>query len=79
MANNNAVERGPQPETLWDARDVATFLKTSRAWVYLHAEQGTLPSIRIGGLRRFWPAQIRAYATGERVQAPSVLAFPPRR
>ena len=52
-------------EPLWDARDVATYLKASRSWVYLHAEDGTLPSVRIGGLRRFVPDQIRAFALSD--------------
>jgi excisionase family DNA binding protein len=51
-------------EGLWDAKDVAAFLKVSRSWVYLHAEGGKLPSVRIGGLRRFVPAQIRVWALG---------------
>lgn len=53
-------------EALWDSKDVANFLKASRSWVYLHAEDGTLPSVRIGGLRRFIPAEIRALSRGER-------------
>ncbi len=66
-------------DSLWDARDVAAYLKVSRSWVYLHAEDGTLPSVHIGGLRRFIPAQIRAFAHGEPVPTPSVVAFPARR
>ena len=68
-----------QTEPLWTAKDVAAFLRVSRAWVYLHSEQGTLPSLRIGGLRRFVPAEIRAYAAGGRPPVPTVLAFPHRR
>jgi excisionase family DNA binding protein len=52
-------------EPLWDAKDVAAFLKVSRSWVYLHAEAGTLPSVRIGGLRRFLPEQIRAFTRSD--------------
>ncbi len=47
---------------LWDALDVARFLKVSRSWVYERTMSGELPSIRIGGLRRFDPAAIKAYA-----------------
>lgn len=64
-------------EPLWDAKDVAAFLKVSRSWVYLHTEDGTLPSLRIGGLRRFDPEAIRAYARGEWKPAP-VVPFPGR-
>lgn len=49
-------------EPLWTAIQVARYLGCSRSWVYLHAEDGTLPSVRIGGLRRFVPAEIRAFA-----------------
>ncbi|WP_235969504.1 helix-turn-helix domain-containing protein [Anaeromyxobacter diazotrophicus] len=56
-------------EPLWDARDVAGFLKVSRSWVYSHTEDGTLPSVRIGGLRRFIPAHIRSFARRESVPA----------
>ena len=52
-------------ETLWDARDVAAYLKASRSLVYQKAEAGLLPSLRIGGLLRFDPAVVRAWARGE--------------
>ena len=68
-----------QPDTLWDARDVATFLKVSRSWVYFQCASGLLPSVRIGGLRRFIPEHIRAYARGEPMPVTGVLAFPGRR
>ena len=50
---------------LWDARDVARFLKASRNWVYLQAEIGKIPSVRIGGLLRFDPEKIKAIARGD--------------
>jgi excisionase family DNA binding protein len=49
-------------EALWDAREVARYLKVSRNWVYQQADAGRLPSVRIGGVRRFDPAKIRALA-----------------
>jgi excisionase family DNA binding protein len=64
-------------EPLWTAKDVATYLQASTSWVYMHAEDGTLPSVRIGGLRRFHPAAIRAYARGECKPSP-VVPFPGR-
>jgi len=71
----------PVPEALWDAKDVAAFLKVSRSWVYLHADakNDKLPSVRIGSLRRFIPAQVRAWALGETPGPSGVVAFPPRR
>jgi len=51
-------------DTLWDARDVARYLKASRSWVYQKAEAGLLPSLRIGGLLRFEPEAVRAWSRG---------------
>ena len=58
------AEVGRQMDRLWTAKDVAAYLRTSLAWVYLHSEDGTLPSTRIAGLRRFFPLEIEAYARG---------------
>ncbi len=52
-------------EGLWDAQDVARYLKVSRSWVYHRAEAGKLPHLRVGGLLRFQPDRIRAFAQGE--------------
>ena len=48
-------------ESLWTARDVAAFLKTSTKWVYHHASTGTLPCVHLAGFRRFEPSAIRAW------------------
>ena len=49
-----------RPSTsLWDAQDVARYLKVSRSWVYHRAEAGLLPCVRVGGLLRFDPAAIK--------------------
>ena len=61
-------------EPLWTVKEVAAYLRVSTSWVYSHGEDGTLPSVRIGGLRRFHPEAIRAYARGEWKPA-SVVAF----
>ena len=53
-------------EGLWDVRDVAAYYKASRSWVYQQAESGMLPCLRIGGLLRFDPFAVRAFARGER-------------
>ena len=47
---------------LWDANDVASYLKVSRSWVYHRAEAGQLPHLRVGGLLRFDPTTVRAFA-----------------
>jgi len=54
-----------QEECLWDATDVARFLKASRSWVYQRAQAGQLPCVKIGGLLRFEPAAIRAFIRGQ--------------
>jgi excisionase family DNA binding protein len=50
---------------LWDANDVARYLRVSRSWVYHRSESGALPCLRIGGLVRFDPAAIIAFARGQ--------------
>jgi excisionase family DNA binding protein len=62
-------------ESLWTANDVATFLRVSRSWVYHRAEAGELPCLRIGGLVRFDPEAIRAFARGDKVPGPKVVAL----
>ena len=47
---------------LWDAREAAAFLKVSRSWVYARVESGDLPHVRVGGLIRFVPTQLRDWA-----------------
>ena len=56
----------PERDSLWDANDVAAYLKVSRSWVYRRAEAGLMPYLRVGGLLRFDPDVIRAYARGSR-------------
>ncbi len=55
MTSNN------EGEPLWDASDVARYLKVSRSWVYHRAEAGLLPYLRVGALLRFEPEAIRAH------------------
>lgn len=60
--------RAPRPvsvaaggDTLWDANDVARYLKVSRSWVYHRAEAGLMPHLRVGGLLRFHPDVVRSF------------------
>lgn len=66
----------PTHDGLWDANDVAAYLKVSRSWVYHRAEAGQLPCVRVGGLLRFDPTTIRASARGEFTTTKRVVAFP---
>lgn len=55
-----------ESERLWTAEDVADFLGCHVQTVYRKAREGELPSVKVGGLRRFNPAAVRA-ATSETV------------
>ena len=59
-----APERAPPiyHDGLWDANDVARYLKVSRSWVYNRAETGLLPCFRVGGLLRFDAETVKTYA-----------------
>jgi excisionase family DNA binding protein len=61
------------PEPLWNAVDVARFLKASRSWVYQKAEAGVLPCLRLGGLLRFDPETVRAWARGQPLPAARIV------
>ena len=60
-------------EALWDARDVARYLKVSRSWVYQKAEAGLLPYLKVGGLVRFVPERVREFALAS-TSGPGVVA-----
>jgi len=70
-------ENTSQDDRLWDAQDVARYLKVSRSWVYHQTEAGVLPHLRVGGLLRFDPETIRAYAKGGATRS-KIVTFPSR-
>lgn len=72
----DAAKKDVADGSLWTASDVATYLQTSRSWVYHQSEAGKLPCLRVGGLLRFDPATVRAFARGESRAPTSVLPFP---
>jgi excisionase family DNA binding protein len=61
---------------LWDAQDVARYLKVSRSWVYQRAEAGLLPCVRVGGLLRFRPDSVRAIANEGAPPAKRAIGVP---
>ena len=73
MTNAKDTPADAAPE-LWDANDTARYLKVSRSWVYQRAESGQLPCLHVGGLIRFDPATVRAFARGE-IRPTKVLPF----
>ncbi len=75
----NEIASPTEGPSLWDATDVARYLKASRSWVYQRAETGILPCLRIGGLLRFDPEAVKAYARGEAPRHGAVVRFPGRR
>lgn len=54
-----------EPEGLLDVKGAGRLLGMSPSWVYQRSEAGELPCVRLGGARRFDPAELRAYARGE--------------
>jgi len=62
---------------LWTWRDVARVLHVSRSWVYMKAQSGALPSLRVCGLLRFDPAAVREFALGGRKES-TVVPMPSR-
>jgi len=64
-AMNDADRPFPDGGTLWDARDVARYLKTSRSWIRQNAEVCLLPSLRIGEVSERAPSEfLRLAASG---------------
>lgn len=49
-------------EPLWTWAEVAAYLRKSESWVRHKTADGTLPSMQIGGARRYDAGTIRAYA-----------------
>lgn len=50
-------------EGLWDATEVAAFLKVNKDSVYRWVARGVLPCVKVGKLTRFRPSDIRAIET----------------
>jgi excisionase family DNA binding protein len=48
-------------ESMWDVKETARYFKASKSWVYKQHEKGSLPAVRLGGLLRFRPDDVRAY------------------
>ena len=70
----------PRPDTAYGAtrlepllsiRDVAGFLGISRESVYRLIRAGEITPIRVGGLPRFAPADVRAFVDRQREPAKS--------
>lgn len=53
-----------EPERLWTVAAAADYLNVSVSWVYRAVERGELPHMKLGGLIRFVPRDLRAHAEG---------------
>src|SRR5262245_13198448 len=53
-------------ESMMSARQVAELLGVHENWVYDQAVAGDLPSYKIGGARRFDPAEVRGWIVEHR-------------
>ena len=52
-------------EALWTVHEASAFLRISKKTVYRMAEEGTMPSCKVGGSRRFIPSHLRAWVTDD--------------
>jgi len=62
-------------DTLWTVKDVAAYLAVSRSWIYQRTAAGTFPHLNVGGLLRFDPAEVKAWARGQQAPGAKVLAI----
>ena len=53
-------------QPLWNVGDVAKALNVAESWVYARAEDGTLPSLKLGKYRRFDPVAIEEWVRRQR-------------
>jgi hypothetical protein len=61
-------------EPLWTWAEVAAYLRKSESWVRHKTADGTLPSMQIGGARRYDAGTIRAYALRQHQSKTSLKA-----
>lgn len=66
-----------EPEALWTAAEVASYLRCSKSKVYQAAEAATLPSLHVGGQLRFEPERVKAWARNS--ATPTTRVLPLRR
>ena len=52
-------------EALWTVHEASAVLRISKKTVYRMAEEGTMPSCKVGGSRRFVPSHVRAWVTDD--------------
>lgn len=66
-------------ESLWTVDDLAAWAKVSRSWAYQRAAAGAIPSIKIGGLLRFDPIEVKQFfRSGGVAAARKVIPLKPK-
>jgi excisionase family DNA binding protein len=61
----SSIAQEPAEDSLWEAGDVAKYLKASVSWVRKATAAGRLPCVRLGAMVRYHPEQIKAWSRGE--------------
>lgn len=59
---NMQASQANDNERLWTVAQTAEYLNVSVSWVYRATERSELPHLKLGGLIRFVPRDIRAHA-----------------
>jgi excisionase family DNA binding protein len=70
----NAVSDAAE-QPLLTAGELAAALRVSRSWVYEAARNGTLPCLRVGSLKRFDLAEVKAALRGATVAPARIVAL----
>src|SRR5262245_44418786 len=61
-------------DPLLTVQDVARRLAVPVSWVYANAENGTLPSFKVGRYRRFSAEEMDSFLDAQRAQRPEALS-----
>lgn len=78
MNSERPDEEKLNDDTLWTADDVATWAKVSRSWVYQRSASGELPCLKVGGLLRFDPIEIKRFFRTGGVAERKVIPLTPK-
>jgi excisionase family DNA binding protein len=71
--NETIAQPGTKGDRLWDVKDVSGYLGVSKSWIYQRVSANELPHRRIGGLIRFFPDEIHAFAQEARAAVAPIL------
>lgn len=63
---NAVADEGSGPIVLLNTQEVAKMLGKSSSWVSHKASEGVLPSVKVGGARRFVQRELEAWILKQR-------------